>query len=176
MMCSTPWAAWVTDCSLIASPTTTWAPRTLNAAAFIGSRTRTRSWWPRSRILWATPRPTKPVEPRSRILATAENAIRAILTVSGRCYIKWIPPGRLRLPARDRRHRRRDPPPQRPVVLRGDLRGERGDRLHDRFGRLRRGPAARRAGADDPGASVPPLVPRERGLRRNHQITFRSWT
>ena len=36
-------AAWFTEPGLRASPTTTWAPRTLKAAAFIGSRTRTRS-------------------------------------------------------------------------------------------------------------------------------------
>src|SRR6266508_3536426 len=158
MMCSILCEACTTVFGSSASPTTTWAPRTLNAAAFIGSRTRTRSWWPTSRILCATPRPTKPVEPRRRILATAENRSRGILTPSGRRYVERLRPRDFRLPARRRRHLRRDSPTPRARSLPRDLRRQRWGLLHGRPDGLRRGPAAGWAGLDGPGARFQTLI------------------
>ncbi len=48
MMCSVPCEDCFNAAGSSASPTTTWAPRTLKAAAFIGSRTSTLSWCPLS--------------------------------------------------------------------------------------------------------------------------------
>src|SRR5712691_5896413 len=151
MMCSVPWAAWITAAGLSASPTMTWAPRTLKAAAFIGSRTSTRSWWPASRNLWATPRPTKPVEPRRRILATAENPIGAILTFRrGWGNLERICSGHLRLSARDRRHRRGPAEAPGPGEIPRDVRRVGRDHLHGGLHGLRGRAAARRSRADGP--------------------------
>src|ERR1700682_1656493 len=145
MRCSTPWDEASRAAGSSASPTTTCAPRTLNAAAFIGSRTSTLSWCPASISLWATPRPKKPVEPSKRILATVEILTEGILETSVRAGGGGIRSGPSGLSDRRGRHRGGAADPAPAGAVSGNLWIQRGDHLHQHPGRVRgHAPAGRR--------------------------------
>src|SRR5256885_468851 len=125
----------------------------------MGSRTSTRSWCPPSRILCATPRPTNPVEPSKRILATGQNPIWpvSILRRSGRRDIQRIPARRLRFIARIRGDRRGPAPAPPPGTLCRNVRGERRHALHGGPDELWRGAPRGGGRADDPWPGLPTL-------------------